>query len=92
MNIHNLFLRKYKLILKTQQRFRNEKCNVFAEEIDKITLSSNDDKRIQSIDSIETCTYRASKNLACRKEEIKFNDIIKFDYITKEDIKENYPN
>ena len=77
VNIHNLSLRKYKLILKTQQRFRNEKCNVFAEEINKIALSSNDDKRIQSIDSIETCTYRASKNLACRKEEIKFNDIIK---------------
>ena len=34
-----------KLILKTQSRFRNEKY-VFTEEINKIPLSSNDDKRI----------------------------------------------
>ena len=39
--------KKNKLILKTQQRLRNEKHNVFTEEINKITLSSNDDKRIQ---------------------------------------------
>ena len=77
MNIHNLSLRKYKLILKTQQRFRNEKCNVFAEEINKIALSSNDDKRIQSIDSIETCAHRTSKDLVRKKEEIKCNNIIK---------------
>ena len=41
------------VILKTQQRFRIEKPNVFTEEIKKIALSSKDDKRIQSIDSIE---------------------------------------
>ena len=29
----------------------------FAEEINKIGLSSNDDRRIQSIDSIETYAY-----------------------------------
>ena len=28
---------------KTQQRYRTEKHNVFIEEINKITLSSNDD-------------------------------------------------
>ena len=39
--------KKNKLILKTQERLRNEKHNVFTEEINKITLSSNDDKRIQ---------------------------------------------
>ena len=35
-----------KLILKTQQRFKSEKHNVFAEEINNIALSSNDDKRM----------------------------------------------
>ena len=44
---------KNKLILKTQQRFKSERHNVFTEEINKIALSSNDDKRTQSIDSIE---------------------------------------
>ena len=38
----------------TQQRFKSEKHNIFTEEINKIALSSNNDKRIQSIDSIET--------------------------------------
>ena len=33
-----------KLVLKTQQRFRSEKHSVFTEEINKIPLSSNDDK------------------------------------------------
>ena len=41
-----------KLILKSQQIFRSEKHIVFAEEVEKIALSTNDDKRIQSIDSI----------------------------------------
>ena len=29
----------------------------FTKEINKTALSSNDDKRIQSIDSVETCEY-----------------------------------
>ena len=33
-------------MLKTQQRFKSEKHNVFTEKINKIALSSNDDKRI----------------------------------------------
>ena len=41
-------------MLKTQQRFKSEKHNVFTEEINKIALNSNDDKRMQSVDSIET--------------------------------------
>ena len=72
-----IFIKDNKLILKTQQRFRSEKENVFTEEIDKIALNSNDDKRIQSIDSIETHAYGMNKNLVCKKEEIKCNNIIK---------------
>ena len=40
-------------MLKTQQTFKSEKHNVFTEEINKIALSSNDDKNMQSIDSID---------------------------------------
>ena len=39
------------MILKTQQRFKSEKHKFFTEEINKIALSSNDDKRMQSISS-----------------------------------------
>ena len=47
------FMKSNRLILKTQQRFKSERNNVFAEEINKIALNSNDDKRMQSIDLIE---------------------------------------
>ena len=50
---------------------------VFTEEINKITLSSNDDKSIPSIDSIETYTYRMSKDVASEKEGNKYNNINK---------------
>ena len=53
-NIKKEFTKNNKLILKTQQRFKSEKHNTFTEEINKIALRSNCDKRIQSIDSIET--------------------------------------
>ena len=42
-----------KLILKTQQRFKSEIQQAFTKEISKITLSSNDDKRMKTIDSIK---------------------------------------
>ena len=53
------------------------KNNVFAEEVNKIALSSNDDKIIQSINSGETYAYGTSKDLVCKKEEIRCNNIIK---------------
>ena len=56
-----------KLTLKT---IRSERHNVFTEEINKIALSSNDDKRMQSIDSIETYAYGTSKDLVSDKERL----------------------
>ena len=53
-----------------QQRFKIERHNVFTEEINKIALSSNDDKRMQSIDSIETYAYGTSKHLVSENKEI----------------------
>ena len=69
------FIKTNKLILKAEQRFRSEKHNVFTEEINKIALSSNDDKRIQWINSIETYAHGTSKDLVCKKEEIKCNNM-----------------
>ena len=37
------------LVLKTQQIFKSERHNVFTEEINKITLSSNDDKKCNQL-------------------------------------------
>ena len=71
------FIKNNKLILKTQQIFKSERHNVFTEEINKIILSSNYDKRMQSIDPIETYAHETSKDIVCKKEEIKCNNIIK---------------
>ena len=38
------FIKKNKSILKIQKRFKSERHNVFTEKINKISLSSNDDK------------------------------------------------
>ena len=37
-----------KIILKSQQRFQSDHHNIFTEQINKIALSSNDDKRLQT--------------------------------------------
>ena len=69
-------IKNNKLILESQQRFRSENHNVFTEEVNKIAFGANDNKRIQLIDSIETYSYGTSKDLACKKEEIKCNNMI----------------
>ena len=71
------FIKNNKVILKTQQRFKSERHNVFTEEIKKIALSSNDDRRMQSFDSIKTYTYGTSKDQMCKKKQIKRNNIIR---------------
>ena len=61
--------------MKTQQRFKKDRHNVLSEEINKIALSSNDDKRMESIDSIKTYAYGMSKDLVSEKEVVKCNNI-----------------
>ena len=47
--------------------FKSKRHNIFTEEINKIALTSNYDKRMQSIDSIETYTYGTCKDLVSEK-------------------------
>ena len=58
---------KNKNILRTQQRFRSDHHNVYTEEVNKIALSSNDDKRLQTFDRITTYPYGESEMLSLRK-------------------------
>ena len=51
--------------------------NIFTGEINKTFLSSNNNKRMPSFASIETYAYETSKDLICKKEKIKRNDITK---------------
>ena len=63
-------------MLKTKQRSKSERYNAFTEEVNKIVLSSNNDKRMQSIDSVEAFAYGMSEDLVSEKEEIKCNKMI----------------
>ena len=58
---HKLCIKNNKLVLKRHQRLKSEQHNVFTEEINKIELSSNDDKIMKSIDWIEIYAYETSK-------------------------------
>ena len=55
-----------KIILKSQQRFKSEAHNT--EEVNKIALSSNDDKRLQTFDRITSYPYGASAGKVCKTE------------------------
>ena len=44
-------------MLKSQQRFKSENHEVYTENINKIALRSNDDKRIVALDGITSYPY-----------------------------------
>ena len=52
------------MILKSQQRFKRERYNVFIGEINKITSNS-----------IETHAYGMSKDLSSKKDDIKCSNV-----------------
>ena len=50
-------LLKDKVLLKSQQRFISKKHDVYTEDVNKVVLSNNDDKRIVSSDKITSYPY-----------------------------------
>ena len=48
------------VIIRSQQRFKSDHHRVHTEEVNKIALSSNDDKRIQTFDKVTTYSYRTN--------------------------------
>ena len=59
-----------KIILQSQQRFKSDCHNVYTEEINKIALSSNDDKRLQTFDKIKTYPHGTNAFKVCESEMI----------------------
>ena len=66
-----------KSLLEIQQRFKSERHDVLTEEINKVAVSSNHYKRMQSTDSIETYLYGTGKVLVIEEVEIKCSNIKK---------------
>ena len=56
------------IIIKSQHRFRSDHHKVYTEEVNKIVLSSNDDKRIQTFDRITTYPYGTNAFKVCENE------------------------
>ena len=59
---------KNKLIIRSQLRFKSDHHNVYTEEIDKIEISSNDDKRLQTFDGITTYPIGTNAFKVCESE------------------------
>ena len=60
------FLLNNEIILKSQQKFKSEAHIVYTEEMNKIALSSNDDKKLQTFDRVTSCPYGANAGKVCR--------------------------
>ena len=56
------------IVLKLKQRFKNERHDIYTEEINKIALSSNDDKRLHTFDRITSYPYGTIAGKACKTE------------------------
>ena len=56
------------IVLKSQQTFKNERHDVYTEEINEIPLSSNDGKRLQTFDKIISYLYGTSAGKVCKTE------------------------
>ena len=63
---HSLF--NDKVIIRSQKRFRSYNDKVYTEEVNKIALSSNDDTRIQTFDTVTTYPYGTNVFKVCESE------------------------
>ena len=59
---------KNKIIMRSQLRFKSDHHNVYTEEIDKIAISSNDDRRLQTFDGITTYPIGTNAFKVCESE------------------------
>ena len=54
-------------IYRSQERFKSYYHDVYTEEVNKIALSSNNDKRLQTFDKITTYSYGTSEMMKINK-------------------------
>ena len=54
-----------KTIMRSQLRLKSDHHNVYTEEVNKIALNSNDDKRLQTFDRVTTYPYGTNAFKVC---------------------------
>ena len=59
-------LLNYEIILKSQKRSKSEAHNLYTKGINKITLSSNHDKRLKTFNRITSYPYGTSVGKVCK--------------------------
>ena len=64
-----------KTVYRSQERFRSYYHDVYTEEVNKIALSSNDDKRLQTFDRITTYPYGTNAFKVCESEMLMVKDL-----------------
>ena len=64
-----------KTVYRSQQRFKSYNHDVYTEEVNKIALSSNDDKRLQTFDRITTYPYGTNAFKVCESEMLTVKDL-----------------
>ena len=57
-----------KTILQSQQRFKSDHHDIYTEQINKIALRSDDDRRLQTFDKITTYPYETHNLKVCESE------------------------
>ena len=55
-------------ILRSQLRFKSDLHIMYTEEVNKIAISSNDDKRLQTFDKVTTYPYETNAFKVCESE------------------------
>ena len=63
------------VMIRSQQRFRSDHHKVCMEEVNKIALSSNDDKRVQAFDKVTTFPYGTNVFKVCESEMLSKNKL-----------------
>ena len=64
-----------KIILKSQQRFKSDHHEAYTEEVNKIALSSNNDKRLQTLDRVKTYPHGTNPFKVCESEMMITKDL-----------------
>ena len=64
-----------KTVMLSQLRFKSDHHNLCTGEVNKIALSSNDDKRLQTFDRVTTYPYETNAFKVCESEMLMVKDL-----------------